>query len=83
MLVVTRVGCPGEMGHNQLLLCSADSSPPSGTHLDEAQTVNIGVSGWEVLSLRSTLLDLSALFVANPSVDRTDVMKSYNQSEQS
>lgn len=26
MLAVTHVGCPGEMGHNQLLLCTADSS---------------------------------------------------------
>lgn len=51
--------------------------------LGETQTVNTGVSGWEGLSLGCTLLDLSALSVTGPSDDRTDVMKSYNQSEQS
>lgn len=40
-------------------------------------------SGWEGLSLGRVSLDLSALFVTGPSGDRTDVMKSYNQSEQS
>ena len=54
-----------------------------GTPPGETQTVKTGVSGWEGLSLGCTSLDLGALLVTGPSDDRTDVMKSYNRSEQS
>lgn len=54
-----------------------------GPPLGETQTVNTGVSGWEGLSPGRVPLDLRALFVTGPSGNRTDVMKSYNQSEQS
>lgn len=52
--------------------CCAPLTPllSPGTRLDETQTVNSGVSGWEGLSLGSTSLDLGALFVAGPSDDR-------------
>ena len=82
MLAVTHVGCPGEMGHNQLLSCTADSSSLSW-YPSWWDSVKTGVSGWEGLSLGCTSLDLGAPLVTGPPDDRTDVMKSYNRSEQS